>query len=107
MSPNSRSHEFLMYFVRYHNLIIFRVQNYTLFVNAAILKNYDFIIASNATFFYHQNCMNTVMLPHRSVLYRNWFTLFPNQFQYKTFLLKNNMKKTCYLKQRRKITSQI
>ena len=67
MSPNSRSHEFLMYFVRYHNLIIFRVQcakhfarrkkcvsaiagarfifrvqNYTLFVNAAILKNYDF-----------------------------------------------------------------
>ena len=80
MSPNSRSHDFLMYFIRYHNLIIFRVQNYTLFVNAAILKNYDFIIASNATnydfiiasnatIFYHQNCMNTVMLPHRSVLY--------------------------------------
>ena len=94
MSPNSRSHDFLMYFVRYHNLIIFRVQcakhfarrkkcvsaiagarfifrvqNYTLFVNAAILKNYDFIIALNATIFYHQNCMNTVMLPHRSVLY--------------------------------------
>jgi len=59
-----------MYFVRYHNLIIFRVQNYTLFVNAAILKNYDFIIAPNATTtLYHQNCMNTVMLPHRSVLY--------------------------------------
>lgn len=69
MSPNSRSYDFLMYFIRYHNLIIFRVQNYTLFVNAAILKNYDFIIASNATIFYHQNCMNTVMLPHRSVLY--------------------------------------
>jgi hypothetical protein len=69
MSPNSRSHDFLMYFIRYHNLIIFRVQNYTLFVNTAILKNYDFIIASNATILYLQNCMNTVMLPHRSVLY--------------------------------------
>ena len=92
MSPNSRSHDFLMYFVRYHNLIIFRVQcakhfarrkkcvsaiagarfifrvqNYTLSVNVAILKNYDFIFAPNATtILCHQNCMNTVTLPHRS-----------------------------------------
>ena len=36
-------------------------------VNVAILKNYDFIFAPNATtILCHQNCMNTVTLPHRS-----------------------------------------